>query len=97
MLKQDWENIGNSMIYAKKSDSDPPFWIESQFYTYLTKFVLDKLLKHKLIAKNKTLKYWKMPKLGSFEFWPPAWTSDAILNLKSFSSMKYVWLKYKFN
>jgi hypothetical protein len=44
-----------------------------------------------LLTKIKTQKYWKMPKLFYFAFWPPYWTSDPILNLtKNFSSVKYV-------
>jgi hypothetical protein len=48
------------------------------------------------IEKSRTQKYWKMPKFCYFEFRPPCWTSDAILNpAKNFSSVKYVELKYQ--
>jgi hypothetical protein len=47
------------------------------------------------LQKTGHRKYWKVPKLSSFEFRPPSWTSEAILNLTKKSSMEYVGLKYK--
>jgi hypothetical protein len=41
MQKEDWKNVGYSQGYVKKSDFDPPFWIEPPFLTHLTKNALD--------------------------------------------------------
>jgi hypothetical protein len=40
MQKED-KNIGYSQSNVKKSDFDPPFWIELPFLSHLTKNALD--------------------------------------------------------
>jgi hypothetical protein len=39
--KRRLKNVGYSQNYVKKSDFDPPFWIEPSFSTHLTKYSLD--------------------------------------------------------
>jgi hypothetical protein len=53
MQKTDWQNIDNSQSYAKKSDFDPPFWIDQQFLANLTKYEFKSCFwsKYKFIAK----------------------------------------------
>jgi hypothetical protein len=36
--KIDWKIIENFQSYAKKSDFDPPFWIDPPFLANLTKY-----------------------------------------------------------
>jgi hypothetical protein len=55
---------------------------------------LTKIQTHCKKQNAKTLENAKVKRY--FEFRPPSWTSDAILNItKNLSSMKYVRLKYK--
>jgi hypothetical protein len=39
--KRRLKNVGYYQSYVKKSDFDPPFWIEPPFLTHLTRFALD--------------------------------------------------------
>jgi hypothetical protein len=38
MRKKDWKNIANSQSYCKKSDFDPPSWIDPPHLAGMAKF-----------------------------------------------------------
>jgi hypothetical protein len=91
--KDDWKNLENSQSCAKQSDFDPPFWIDPQFLSNMTKYSLDLCCwrKYELVAKNRLHKWWKLS----------IWISSAILVGRHFeyvfniSSMQYIRGKHK--
>jgi hypothetical protein len=40
-MQKDLKNVEDSQSYVKKSDFDPPFWIEPTFLNHLTEYALD--------------------------------------------------------